>query len=120
VLDLCELASIYVRLEGEIAETRRLMLIALSNGHDPSGEPRPNPTKARLKKPGGTAYAARMATAAAAETQILDLLKTKAMGPGELAQATNSSSKTTADRLRRLRAKGLVEPDENGWRAVAS
>jgi hypothetical protein len=121
--NLVALAQQYVETSEQLETIRNAMRAALANGHGPGGEPEPHPTIPRSRRLGarpGNAYAARMAAAAAAETQILDLLKTQAMGPSELAQATDANSKTTADRLRRLRAKGLVESDENGWRAVAS
>jgi DNA-binding IclR family transcriptional regulator len=59
-----------------------------------------------------------MEAAKEAEAQIIELLRTRAMGPGALAEATGANLKTAADRLRRLRARGLVEAAEGGgWRA---
>jgi hypothetical protein len=111
-VDLRELAETYVRLEGEIAETRRLMLVALSNGRDTGKEAlKPRPAPARPSR------AERMATARAAETRMIELLKERPMGPTELARMTGANRATVADRLTRLRDKGLAEPCGDGGMA---
>jgi DNA-binding transcriptional ArsR family regulator len=124
--DLRALAERYVVLNDEIADVRRSMLKALSNGYggEHGGALRAHPTKARSSKPGAETYPTRaevMEQAAAAQSQILDLLKTRPMGPTEIAKATDSRLGTVNDRLRRLRGQGLVEPaQEGGWRAAAN
>jgi hypothetical protein len=80
--DLRTLAERYVRLSTELEETRRAMQTVLGDGHDPE----PRPTRAISSRSGKAAYAARMAAAAAAETRMAELLKTKAMGQAELAK----------------------------------
>ncbi len=61
-----------------------------------------------------------MIAAAASEARIIEVLKKQpGMGVMALAVATSSKKSTTAERLRRLRAKGLVEAAESGgWSAA--
>ena len=62
----------------------------------------------------------RMIEAAASEARIIEVLKKQpGMGVMALATATAAKKSTTAERLRRLRAKGLVEAAESGgWSAA--
>ena len=61
-----------------------------------------------------------MIEAAASEARIIEVLKKQpGMGVMALATATASKKSTTAERLKRLREKGLVEAAESGgWSAA--
>ena len=62
---------------------------------------------------------ARAAKAAEAEAKILELVRDRPMPTGEIAKATASKVNTTGERLKRLKAKGLVVRDSanGGWAA---
>jgi DNA invertase Pin-like site-specific DNA recombinase len=114
--DLVALAQQYVETSEQLETIRNAMRAALANGHDVGKEAlKPRPTPARPSR------AERMATARAAETRMIELLKERPMGPTEIAKATGANRATVADRLTRLRDKGLAEPcGDGGWRVVSS
>jgi hypothetical protein len=118
--DLVELATRYVRLTGELEETRSAMRVALADGH--GGEIEARPTKPRPKTPGkGLPRAEIMARSAKADVQMIAILRARALKPGELIRETRMSRGAVADRLNRLALKGLIEKDETGaWRAVSN
>jgi hypothetical protein len=96
------------------------MLRLLSNGSDPHPpEPTPRPTQPG-HKPGSRPQTnqARLEAGGRAETQIIELLKAQPMGLAEVARMTGARRGTVDDRLRRLKAKGLVTRGEDGWAAI--
>jgi hypothetical protein len=117
---LVALAQRLVDLDNEASGVRAAMLKLLSNGHDAAAaEAKPGPTQPG-HKPGVPPQTnkQRLETAARAETQIIELLKAQPMGPAELARMTGARRGTVDDRLRRLKAKGLVTRGEDGWAAI--
>ena len=54
------------------------------------------------------------------ETQILAMLKERPHRMAEISSTMKSRQSTTSERLRRMRAKGLVERRGEGWAIVAS
>jgi hypothetical protein len=93
--DLRALAERYIELETEIATVRSEMLTCLTNGHGAEvPSPRP-PTNARRHLPPGKQRKGQ------AESRIVELLKTEAMGPAAIARAMNAKTSTTDERLRR-------------------
>jgi hypothetical protein len=117
--DLVVLAKRFVGLTAELDATRDAMRRLLMNGA--GGEAAPRPTQAG--RPGDEAPpSAKMIAAAASEARIIEVLKEHpGMGVSALAEATAAKRSTTAERLRRLRAKGLVEAAEGGgWSAAAA
>jgi len=116
---LVELAERYVRLSGELDATREAMRRLLMNG---AGGEAPESPFSQAGRPGDEAPpSAKMIAAAASEARIIEVLKTHpGMGVMALAEATAAKKSTTAERLRRLREKGLVEAAESGgWSAAA-
>jgi hypothetical protein len=118
--DLVELAQRFVRLSGELDLTRDAMKRLLMNG---AGSPNKNPTSAR--RPGAkrpqSSHPKRVATAEI-EQAIVNLLQSSpGLRTAAIAKATAAQRSTTDERLKRLRAKGLVERDDAsaGWRAPA-
>jgi hypothetical protein len=113
--DLLALASKYVSLTGEIEDVRRAMLACLTNGAADTA-PTPRPMPARPTKPGGHPNAA---AAQEAEAKIIELLRaTPGIGTAALARATGAKVNTTAERLKRMKAKGLtVGGGADGWTA---
>jgi uncharacterized membrane protein len=109
---LLALAEKYVTLETEIADVRREMLLALSNGHDPA----PRPTKARSSRPG------MLQRSAERDQQALDLIRAQpGLRTAELARRLDGAKGTVANRLERLQAKGLVQRDANGaWSSIST
>ena len=71
---------------------------------------------ARPKKPGGHPNAA---AAQEAEAKIIELLRaTPGMGTAALTRATGAKVNTTAERLKRMKAKGLaIGGAGGGWTA---
>ncbi len=114
--DLVALAKRFVDLTAEIEDTRRAMLTCLTNG---AGGEATRPTHAGPAGPSTSSGEAppqafdksasnRMIEAAASEARIIEVLKQQpGMGIMALAAATSSKKSTTAQRLRRLREKGL-------------
>jgi predicted Rossmann fold nucleotide-binding protein DprA/Smf involved in DNA uptake len=62
----------------------------------------------------------RAADSRTAEQEIVELLKEKPLGPAEISKLTETKLGTISDRLRRLKAQGLVERVDNGWVATSS
>ena len=50
-----------------------------------------------------------------AEQRILELLADGPKGPAQLARSTNAQISTIGERLRRLKAQGLVARGAEGW-----
>jgi hypothetical protein len=115
--DLRSLAETYVRLETELEDTRRAMLAALTNGSAPG-----NPTPARRRGPPPSYTHPAAARAAEVEGQIVALLNANpGMGTAAIASATSSRTNTTAERLRRMRTKGVIRGGgSEGWVATAT
>jgi hypothetical protein len=118
--DLVELAQGFVRLSGELDATRDAMKRLLLNG---AGGPSENPTPAKrpgAKRPQSSHPKARRGPQV--EEAIVALLQSSpGMGTAAIAKATAAQRSTTGERLKRLRAKGLIERDDAsaGWRAPA-
>ena len=125
---LVMLARRLIDLDHEAADVRNEMRRLLANGGGPG--PRP-PTrravktaKARPAKPAAapeasaarlSPNAARIAQARMAEQRILELLADGPKGPAQLARSTNAQISTIGERLRRLKAQGLVARGDQGW-----
>jgi hypothetical protein len=132
VPDLIGLAQRLVELDRETVSVRSQMLKLLTNGADPSPvhptQPGSGPAKrsrrtakAPTAKPSGN-HARIIAASAAAEEKIVAALRAQpGMRSREIAQAMGAKGSTTAERLKRLKGKGLVAPVESGgWQATAS
>jgi hypothetical protein len=112
---LVELARRYVSLSDELESVRDQIKRALmKDAGDAAPTPRPMP--ARPTKPGGHPNAA---AAQEAERQIVELLRaTPGMGTAAIARSTGAKVNTTAERLKRMKAKGLtVGGGADGWTA---
>ena len=117
--NLVELAQRFVRLSGELDATRDAMKRLLLNGAEPSQNPRLAGRRG-AKRPQSSRR--KMVAAAQVEETILELLQSSpGMGTAAIAKATSAQRSTTDERLKRLRAKGLIERDDAsaGWRAPA-
>jgi hypothetical protein len=111
--DLRALAADFVRLSSEIEDVRRAMLSALtSNGSDPH-PPRPARSSGGRQHPNA-------AKAAAAESEIIALLKDRPnLRTAEVAEATRTGKPTVTQRLQRLRDKGAITGGgAEGWVAA--
>jgi hypothetical protein len=128
MVGLVELAQRYISLSAELEATRTAIAIEVSgsNGADSNppprkangaGNARARPTR-RAARP-GTRWST-LANAATAEEKLVSLLKDKTMSQAEIARATGSPLSTTAHRLKRLKAKSLIDRREDGWRTIAS
>src|SRR5271166_6460142 len=115
--DLVALAKRFVDLTAELDATRDAMRRLLMNGAGGEAAPRPTQAARRGDEP---PPAAKMIEAAANEARIIEVLKKQpGMGVTALAEAMSAKKSTTAERLRRLREKGLVEAAESGgWSAA--
>jgi hypothetical protein len=122
---LVALAEKYVRLSGELEDTRSAMKRLLMNGGDDSDARPPTrppisggkPKRSHAKPPG---HAEMMSAAQAAEQKVLDLVRGGMTRSSEIAAATSSRVSTCSERLRRLRQKGLVERVGEGWAAAGT
>ena len=106
--------SVWVALNDQLEAVRGEIARAVANGA--TGEAA-RPTQAR-SKPGG--LHPNTLKAAEAEALIIERLKEQpGMGTAELARATDSKVNTTTERLKRMKAKGLIERDtaSAGWAA---
>jgi predicted Rossmann fold nucleotide-binding protein DprA/Smf involved in DNA uptake len=121
---LVTLARRLIDLDRKAADVRDEMRRLLANGGGPG--PRPptrravKPAKARPAAPEASAArlspnAARIAQARVAEQRILKLLADGPKGPAQLARSTNAQISTIGERLRRLKAQGLVARGDQGW-----
>jgi hypothetical protein len=125
---LVDLARRLVDLDRKAADVRNEMRRPLANGG--GAGPRPptrravKPAKASPAKPAAapeasaarlSPNAARIAQARMAEQRILELLADGPKGPAQLARLTNAQISTIGERLRRLKAKGLVARGDQGW-----
>jgi hypothetical protein len=124
--DLVELAQRLVELDRETAEVRRRMLALLSNGADtsPAHPPRPARRSGGTAKPPKAKSPSRdevMAKSAAADEAALVLIRSQpGVKTGEIATATQAKGTTMAERLRRLKEKGLVAGGgSEGWTAAS-
>jgi hypothetical protein len=112
-----ELAQRFVRLSGELDLTRDAMKRLLLNGTEPSQ----NPTLARrpgAKRPQSSRR--KMVAAVQVEETILKLLQSSpGLRTAAVAKATSAQRSMTDERLKRLRANGLIDRDDAsaGWRA---
>jgi DNA-binding NtrC family response regulator len=111
---LVELARRYVALNDELESVRELIKRAVVNG----AESMENPTRAERPGAKGPSHPNAIA-AAAAERKIIELLQqSPGMGTAAVARAMGARTNTTAERLKRLRAKGLtVGGGSGGWTA---
>ena len=121
---LVTLARRLIDLDRKAADVRDEMRRLLANGGGPG--PRPptrravKPAKARPATPEASAArlspnAARIAQARMAEQRFLELLADGPKGPAQLARSTNAQISTIGERLRRLKAQGLVARGDQGW-----
>jgi hypothetical protein len=124
---LIELAKAYLNTAAKMASIRSEMTRLLANGmgHEPGAPANPIQPSAKTggkNKPKATKAAkprAEMtATARAAEEKVLDLVRSGMTRTAEIAKAVDAKVSTVSERLRRLRAKGLVQLSESGgWAA---
>jgi hypothetical protein len=125
---LVDLARRLVDLDREAADVRDEMRRLLSNAGGPDLRPPTRravkPAKASPAKPAAapetsaarvSPNAARIAQARMAEQRILELLADGPKGPAQLARSTNAQISTIGERLRRLKAQGLVARGDQGW-----
>lgn len=106
---LVDLAERFVRLTGELKDTRNAMRRLLLNG---SGEKPDLPFHPAVRpRPGGTG---------AGTKEILRLLaKEPNLGTTAIARAMNAKVDTTTSRLKRLRLRGEIEGGgASGWRVA--
>jgi hypothetical protein len=132
VSDLVALAKEYVAVSGQLAEIRNAMRVALANGAggEPAKARHPIELGARPAKPSGrtkvrqnkssSRHAQMLAQARAAEEEVLSRVRNGMTRTMEIAAATSSKTSTVSERLRRLKAKGLVVLAEGGGWAAAS
>jgi len=119
---LVALAERFVTLTSELNATREAMRRLLMNGADPDPDPPVNPMSA--KRPGGKRSHSppsnrKAARARQGEQAILDLLKmTPGMRTSELAKQTEAQMSTVSERLRRMKRRGQVASEGEGWRAA--
>ena len=115
--NLVALARRYVALSDELESVRDEIKRAVLNG---AGETPKAPFTPAAQRGDEPPPSAKMIDAAANEARIIETLRqTPGMGATALAVATSAKKSTTAERLRRLRAKGQVEAAESGgWSAV--
>jgi hypothetical protein len=109
---LVELARRYVAVSDELEVIRGEIRKAVLNGGGTPEAARPT----RAERPGRQA-----AQAEKAETQILELLRaTPNLGTAALVRATDARGSTVSERLRRMKAKNLVQGGgAEGWRVTA-
>jgi hypothetical protein len=115
--DLLALAAKYVALTGEIEEVRRAMLACLANG---AGEHPARPTQPARSSGGSHPNALK---AQEVESQISEMVRTRPLRMAEIASVMGAKQSTTAERLRRMRERGLIERldgKEGGWTASAA
>lgn len=111
---LVELATRYVALNDELESVRELIKRLVVNGPRLRG----NPTRAERPGAKGPPHPNAMAAATAERTIIGLLQQSPGMGTAAVARATGARANTTAERLKRLRAKGLmVGGGGDGWSA---
>ena len=121
--DLRELAARYCALSDELDGVRREMVAALGNGHAPSvpakepAVPFATPTAGR-KKPPKTLHPNAIKFAEMSET-ILAQLRLKPCSTMEIAAATQAKGSTTVERLKKMKARGLVQRDAQGLYSAA-
>ena len=110
--DLVHLAETFLRLSGELNETREAMKWLLMNG----GEGTPAGPFSRPARESGVQGAAQ-----AAEARILELLRERPqLKTGAIAEATGSNTQTVSDRLKRLRKRGeIIGGGAGGWVAAS-
>jgi predicted Rossmann fold nucleotide-binding protein DprA/Smf involved in DNA uptake len=115
---LVELARRYVRLSDELDAVRGEIARAVLNG---AGETQNVPFVHAQRRGESASLHPNAQAAAKAEARILELLKARPMRTGEIATATEAKINTVTERLKRMKAKGLVERDtaSAGWAASA-
>jgi hypothetical protein len=109
--DLVELANRFVQLSAELEETRTAMKRLLLNGAGDTVPAGPAATPRRTKPTPAAVASAEQALLAAMQAH-------PEAGTNQLAELTGSGVSTTAERLRRLQKRGLVEWDASGKRRV--
>jgi hypothetical protein len=121
--ELVQLAERFVRASAELDAIRNEMRKLLLNGADPNP---PRPTRAarpgaKTRPPRQHPKTAKAVAAAKAEAKIVELVRsTPGLSTAAIARATGCGTTTAAGRLKRLRARHLVERDAGeGWRASA-
>jgi hypothetical protein len=114
--DLVHLAETFLRLSGELNETREAMKRLLLNG----GEGTPAGPFSRPARVSGV-QRPNLGAAQAAEARILELLRERPqLKTGAIAQATGSNTQTVSDRLKRLRKRGeIIGGGAGGWVAAS-
>jgi hypothetical protein len=121
--ELVQLAERFVRASAELDAIRNEMRKLLLNGADPNP---PRPTRAarpgaKTRPPRQHPKTAKAVAAAKAEAKIFELVRsTPGLGTAAIARATGCGTTTTAGRLKRLRARHLVERGSEGWRSSAA
>jgi hypothetical protein len=129
--DLVLLAEQYLKTAAQLEAIRRSMSKLLANGsggdpeplHPPMRPERPGAKRPRASKPPQplNRYAEKMAASAAAYEGIVVLLKNspEGMKSKQIAEAMGVKASTTAERLRKLAQRGLVERSGGGWSATS-
>ena len=118
--DLVALAERYVNLSGELNEVRDAMKRLLLNGagppeKTPPGEvkPNPQPPRVRAKRARSKPHPNAIKFAETSET-ILTELRLKPSSTKEIAALTQAKTSTTVERLKKMKARGLVQRDDQG------
>jgi hypothetical protein len=123
---LIALAKQYVDAAEQLAAIRSEMVRLLANGVGGGEEADRHPTLAR-PKPGRASkpkahpgkHAEMRAASAALDRTTLDLIRAQpGLKTGEIRKALAMKSTTATERMKRLRARGLIEPSGDGWQVA--
>ena len=122
--DLVTLAREFVKLSDQLEATRAEIAKAVLNGggggepvrptrpaRAPGGKPQPQPQEPQPN---------HLELAKQAESQILAMLKERPHRMAEISSEMKARQSTTSERLRRMREKGLIKRDGEGWAASAA
>ena len=117
--DLVELARRFVQLSDELESVRGEIKLAVVNGAGdspirPTSAARPGLKRSQPSQPN------HLQVAKEAESQILEMLKTGPKRMAEISSEMQARQSTTSERLRRMREKGLIKRDGEGWAASAA
>ena len=128
--DLVGLARRYVALSDELESIRGEIAKAVLNGGDPSA-PFVNAQRRGGKASQGSrsqlqsrqelqpSQPNHIEAAKLAEEKILSLLRERPRRMAEISSEMQARQSTTSERLRRMRDKGLVKRDGEGWAVSA-
>jgi predicted Rossmann fold nucleotide-binding protein DprA/Smf involved in DNA uptake len=117
--DLVALARKFVSLNDEIESVREQIKLAVANCWGGKAEA---PFAQPARQSSGGSQPNHLQAAKEAESQILELLRTRPMRMAEISASMGAKQVTTGERLKRMKAKGLIEREDGGgaWTVVAS